>query len=105
MKAHIVGFHHKYLQNAHYKNDSSLACAKHHLAIIEPPRDVPVTFCRRWNVNEAHAGVNGEVIHALLCLPNQCIAEEFPTLLNLHFTIPFLALGKITYQLALVSYE
>ena len=55
-------------------------CARHHLAMIEPPRDtMPVTrFGRQRDVAKQHAGVHGEVVHPLLRLLDQGVAIDLP---------------------------
>jgi hypothetical protein len=53
-------------------------CAMHHLAMMEPPRDdAGAALAVRW-IGQAHAGVDGEVVHALLGLLDQGVAEDFP---------------------------
>ena len=55
-------------------------CARHHLARIEPPRETiaghPVR--RQRHVAQQNAGVDREVVDALLGLLDQRVAENFP---------------------------
>jgi hypothetical protein len=51
--------------------------------MIEPPREtMPVTRRGQRHVGEAHAGVDGEVVDALLALLDQRVAEDFPVELD-----------------------
>jgi hypothetical protein len=57
-----------------------LWCARHHLAMIEPPRrdDAGHAVGGQRHVAQQHAGVDGEVVDALFGLFDQRVAEDFP---------------------------